>query len=140
MKPKETKPYHNIWSHKGVYHDTIQIKEKLYDIEGGDDYFETKGTYLPFAHVNDYTSYFTSTPTETLQTILREAELTDIKISCFLILETRSVNAGPYSATCYRITEEGASEYEYDFRKEDLGNDLDAIFNTLLAKHEVING
>ena len=69
-------------SGSGCYHERIDINDKFYDLEGyvDDEEMTKKGTYLPHTYVADCGSYFTQAPTETIQTVLCEAELTEIEI------------------------------------------------------------
>ena len=105
-------------SGSGCYHERIDINDKFYDLEGyvDDEEMTKKGTYLPHTSAADCGSYFTQAPTETIQTVLREAELTEIEITSFLTIVLLSVNAGVYEAVGHRITPEGVTEIEFDIQ------------------------
>ena len=75
----------------GNYHSRVEIKDKFYDVDGCVDLdsdagaFKTvEGTYLPYTDVEDCASYFAATQTNTIQTVLQEAGLTDMDFSCFV--------------------------------------------------------
>lgn len=127
-------------SGSGCYHERVDINDKFYDLEVyvDDENMSTRGTYLPHTCVADYESYFTQAPTETIQTVLREAELTGIEITSFLMIVLLSVNAGVYEAFGYRVSPEGVSEIQFDIKK-DYAHDIDLTFNIVLTMAELEN-
>lgn len=128
----------------GCYHYMVQVKDQLFDVETyiEDEQPKTTGTYLPFLYPNDFESYFSDSSTEAMKTILHEAELDGINIDHFLLIEVKSVNAGPYSATCCRISREEIISREYDLCENELAyscngdNEIEAIVSTLIGKVE----
>ena len=128
-------------SGSGCYHERIDINDKFYDLEGyvDDEEMTKKGTYLPHTSAADCGSYFTQAPTETIQTVLREAELTEIEITSFLTIVLLSVNAGVYEAVGYRITPEGVTEIEFDIQNADYSHDIDLTLNIVLTMAELEN-
>ena len=128
----------------GCYHYMVQVKDQLFDVETyiEDEQPKTTGTYLPFLYPNDFESYFSDSSTEAMKTILHEAELDGINIDHFLLIEVKSVNAGPYSATCCRISQEEIISREYDLCENELAyscngdNEIEAIVSTLIGKVE----
>ncbi len=122
----------------GEYHHRIDIQDKFYRINGDIEDVTTTGTYLPFTYVQDCQSYFAQSPTETIQTVLREAELTGIEITSFLMIVLLSVNAGVYEAFGYRVSPEGVSDIQFDI-KEDYAHDIDLTFNIVLTMAELEN-
>ena len=128
-------------SGSGCYHERIDINDKFYDLEGyvDDEEMTKKGTYLPHTYVADCGSYFTQAPTETIQTVLCEAELTEIEITSFLTIVLLSVNAGVYEAVGHRITPEGVTEIEFDIQNADFRHDIDLTFNIVLTMAELEN-
>lgn len=122
----------------GYYHDWIYVNDKFYDLQADvdDEEITIRGTYLPFTCVADYESYFTQSPTETMQLVLREAELTGVEITSFLSITLLYVNAGVYEAFGYHVSPKGVTAMKFDIN-EDYASDVDFTFDIMLAMAEL---
>lgn len=124
-------------SGSGYYHHAISTNEKVYEIfESVYDECppEVLGSYLPHTSIADLYSYF-DIPTENMQTILNEAQLNDLQINNFVMVDVESVPAGACRAMCHHISRDGITEDEYYLLEGDFGNDVDEIIDNLLAKY-----
>ena len=127
----------------GNYHSRVEIKDKFYDVDGCVDLdsdagaFKTvEGTYLRYTDVEDCASYFSATQTNTIQTVLQEAGLTDMDFSCFLMIDIYSTNTGMYLAVCSLISKEGVSITEHNLVEEEFYGDMGDVTERLLSIYE----
>lgn len=78
-----------------TYKSEIFIGDKCYSIfsEADDNKIESMGDYLPRPYLEDCRSYFTGTPTEVIQQVLKEARLENVEILRFVYLDFQSTSS-----------------------------------------------
>ena len=89
-----------------TYKSEIFIGDKCYSIfsEADDNKIESMGDYLPRPYLEDCRSYFTGTPTEVIQQVLKEAHLENVKILRFIYLDFQSTSSSFLSAEGHIIS------------------------------------
>lgn len=138
----------NIFSDRcGYFHARLDVRDTFYEVidDIRNDCLEKKGTTLPLIGNRDYKSYFTSLPTQGLQTILQLAGLHDLVIAYFLVVRVDKAEGKPCYAESFRISKNMVVSCDYDLCEKELeyssdnSNEIEAIMDALVSQNENYN-